>query len=320
MTVYREGHIFLTNFSPLKISPKILLSLAFLLSLLTAGLVYFFLEESRTEVLATDVPVVVAAKNIPPRTVITSDMVFVSRVPREMVRGGSRSDAASLVGVMTRKAIIAGEQIVEEKLALGGKNMGLAGNIPLDKRAFTIAVNEITGSHGFIKVGDYVDVLGVFDKAVAGETGTRILLQNVEVVGVDGSDGSENAVGKNSETSQDFIKEPVKGNSKSVTVAVRLADAAILALAGEKGKLVLALRPYTAVGYEFTDKTVGLEQLLGHPILKENEVKAPAAVPAAPLVQPALPPAPSEQSTGVAAPSKAEGIPIIRGTRMTIEN
>ena len=170
------------------------------------------------------------------------------------------------------------------------------------------------------KVGDYVDILGVFDKAAAGETGTRILLQNVEVVGVNGSDGSENSVVKNSETSQDFIKEPLKGNSMSVTVAVRLVDAAILALAGEKGKLVLALRPYTSTGYEFTDQTVGLEQLVGHPIVKENEVKAPAAAPAAPRAEPVLPAAPSAPSTGVVAPSKAEGIPIIRGTRMTIEN
>jgi pilus assembly protein CpaB len=289
-----------------KSSPKILLIIAVALSLLTAVLIYFYLQQDHKATIANQAVVVVAVREIPARTFITADMLTLANVLPDLVQIGSRRDVESLIGMTTKKAIAAGDQITDVKLAINGQGIGMSGNIPSDKRAFTIAVDEINGAQGFIRVGDFVDVIGIFDKSVVGETASHVLMQNVQVLAINGKDNADAA-------DKDKNKEQGKDKLTSVTLAVSLNDAALLGLAGEKGKIHLALRPFAAAGYDFLDKTIGIDQLVGHPVLP-----APAIVPVQGEMLPQAPvyAVPPKSSAAAPVSTKLTGVTVIRGTQI----
>jgi pilus assembly protein CpaB len=97
-----------------------------------------------------------------------------------------------------------------------------------DKRALTIAVNEVVGVAGFVFPGDRVDVLGTVK--VDDENFTKIILQSVEVLAI----------------AQKVEQKP--GEEPRVTTSATLAldpqQAEALAQIDNSGKLRLALRPY----------------------------------------------------------------------------
>lgn len=300
---------------PAKFSPKFLLIIAVMLSLLTAFLVYFYLQQGRETTVANEVVVVVAARNIPARTLITADMLKLVNLSPDAVQPGSRREMAGLIGIMTKQDVAVEDQITDAKLVLNGQGMGRSGNIPPDKRAFTIAVNEISGAQGFIKVGDFVDVIGVFDKGVVGETASHVLMQNVQVLATNSNDNIV-ATDKNN---KDKSKEQSQDKLTSVTLAVSLNDAALLGLASEKGKIYLALRSFASLGQELLDNTIGIDQLVGHPVFTQPDpVRATTPVP---TVQPAPAPVyagPPTQSAPVA--TKPTGVTVIRGSQMNVVN
>ena len=132
-----------------KIPLKVLLAVAVVLSLLTAGLVYSYLKSNSAEVAKKGEPVVVATVDIPGRTVITKEMIKVVMVPPELVQPGSVNDANKVIGVMSRVPINLGDQVTDRRLAIEGKVSGFVGSIPSDKRAFTVAANDIIAVSGF---------------------------------------------------------------------------------------------------------------------------------------------------------------------------
>ena len=300
------------------ISPKAVISVAFILSILTVGLIYFYLEQNRAAETPSAAMVVLAVKNIPARTVITSDMVQVMQLPPDRIQPGARRGTEGLLGMMTKKPIVAGEQIVDAKLFVSSRELGMTANIPADKRAFTIAVNDISGAQGFAKAGDFVDIIGVFDKANTGESESRVLLENIEVLALNANDGMRENKGNNQGNGQGDVQGSGPEKVLSVTLAVRLSDAALLSLAGEKGKLLLALRPAVTLPYDFFTQSIKMEQVVGHPVQAAPAVPEPAKVSQSAFPPLAAPPAVSEPP---AAPSSKEGgITIIRGNRTTVAN
>lgn len=108
---------------------------------------------------------------------------------------------------------------------------GLSYNIPEDKRAVTVAVNEVIGVAGFIKPGDKVDVIATF--AFDPPQSTTIL-QNVTVLAI-------------AQEMQSDAEQKAK-LSTSVTFALSPSQAERLVLAESLGEIRLALRPPQAVG------------------------------------------------------------------------
>jgi len=219
-----------------KISGKGLLAVALALSLATSLLVYQYLQGTTNKTIKDGVPVVTAKVDIPAKSPIKAEMLQTVMMPVEYVQTGTVGDAQSIVGMMAREKIMAGEAVTARRLLMEGKSSGFTGLIPRDKRAVSVAVSEVSGVAGFVKAGDYVDVVVTFDGATVGDNASAIVLQNILVLAANreseasGEEGSKN--------------KPEVAKATTVTLAVAPQDAARLALSEDKGKVRLALRPY----------------------------------------------------------------------------
>lgn len=278
----------------MKISSKGLLIIAVLLSLITSALVYKYLQGMTAKTSKDGTPVIVAKVDIPPKTKITAEMLSQSKVPNEYLQPGSMSEMQLVVGTITRDHIIAGEQITERRLVIEGKTVGFSGVIPRDKRAITIAVTEVTGVAGFVKPGDYVDVVATFDQNMAGDNVSQIMMQNVLVL----------AANRDAETTananKDNKKEVVK--TSTVTLAVTPDEVAQLTLAEDKGKVRLALRPYMpANGFNIVNTVTPKDIVGAHAAPVDNRQR-----------QDAVETPPKQNQKG---PDES-GIQMIRGTKV----
>jgi len=75
---------------------------------------------------AGEVPVVVAARDIPARTMLTADMLEVKQLPADAALRGVFSDPAALAGRITLQAIAAGSPILPVTVAAQGRGRRLA--------------------------------------------------------------------------------------------------------------------------------------------------------------------------------------------------
>lgn len=290
----------------MKLSSKALVGIALGLSLVTSGLVYNYLVGVSQKPPANSVPVVVAKADIPPKTRITADMVQVSYVPENYMQPGAVRDANHAIGMIVREQIVAGEQISDRRLVIEGKTMGFTGIIPRDKRAVSLAINEVSGVAGFVKAGDHVDVIATFDKGVVGDDVSHIILQNVLVLAYNRD--SETAVAQTANKEQkDKEKEVVK--TSTVTLAVSPEEAAQIAIAEDKGRVRLALRPFMPGQSLVITNTVTPKDLVG---THESPVKEGSSAPAPKEAPPADKPRPSADGKGIQLirGTKAETVPI----------
>ncbi|MDD4602046.1 hypothetical protein SDC9_14773 [bioreactor metagenome] len=291
----------------LKLSNKGLLAIALVFSLLAALLVYNYLQKAGDRSRATEgIPVVVAKAEIAPKTKITPEMVEITKMPAEYIQPGAIQNLDSVIGVIVREKVVSGEQIIERRLVREGRTVGFTGIIPRDKRALTVPVNEVTGVAGFIKPGDYVDVIVTFEQALVGDNVSHIMLQNILVLAANRD--AENGVTATAQ--KEGVKEAIK--TATVTLAVSPDEASRLTLAHEKGKINLALRPYLPLrGFEITN-TITPKDLVGLQVSPVNHNRqSPPRVDNPPPYQPIY----ITDPAGAAPTSDGKGIKVIRGTK-----
>ena len=278
----------------LKFSNKGLLMIAVVLSLLTTGLVYSFLKKTSGNLPVNTVAAVVAKVDIGAKTRITPEMVQVTKVPAPYLQPGGVQEAAEVIGMLSKESIVAGEQITVRRLLGEGKAAGFTGLIPEDKRAITIGVNEVTGVAGFVKAGDYVDVVVTFEKSTAGDNVSHLVLQNVLVLAANRE--TEGGAIETNNTSSKEKKEAIK--TASVTLAVTPDEVAKLTLSEDKGKVRLVLRPFM--------QNVGVS--IAGPITPQDIVG----------IQNKSPVSHQEQAPPPAAVKQSGGIQMIRGTKTEV--
>lgn len=244
-------------------------ALIILVVALVAGLAAVFLaktmlEQKTTSATAVEVvktkPVVVAKVDLKMGTRLNESMLDVIEWPEKSLPENHFSSVADVVSgkeaPIVLKQMKKGEVILHYKLSPMGAKGGLPAKIPEDMRAITIAVNEVRGVAGFVLPGTYVDVLhttniGRKDKQPV----TRVLMQNVEVLGVD-------QISSEDETDPKVVN--------AVTLLVTTSDGQKLTLASTVGTLNLLLRnEYDASILEV--KTVELNDLV--PSDKPTKVK-----------------------------------------------
>jgi len=254
-----------------KISNKNLMAIAVVLSLITAVLIYNYLKTATIGQSAQQgVSVVVAKVDIAPKTKITPEMVNEVKVPADYIQPGAVTSLDKAIGVVVREQIVSGEQVSERRLLRDGKSVGFTGMIPRDKRAVTVAVNEVTGVAGFVKAGDYIDVVVTFDSAIVGDNVSYVIMQNILVLAAN----RDTEIGATDTTAKDGTKELSKG---TVTMAVTPDEAAKLTLAEEKGKIRLALRPYLPLNAIVMTEVATAKDLVGdHVSLMRNEQASPS--------------------------------------------
>ena len=177
--------------------------------------------------------VVVAKLPIARGQVVSEDLVATRTWPKELVPPKSLQTIEAVVGRTALHRVLAGEPVMEAKLAVRGAGRGLASLIPDGRRAYAIQTSHVaTSVAGFVEPGNRVDVLltlrGGHEDASGGGSSTT-LLQAVEILAVD-----QRLDANNEQVSPERMQ--------SVTVLVTPDQASLLDLGQHMGTLTLSLR------------------------------------------------------------------------------
>ncbi len=198
--------------------------------LFAAGLFYVYLGQVEEKYRPDDlVTVVRAAQPIHKDEIIKSDQLMTEEVPARYVHPNGVRDVSEAVGKIVSSDIAAGEEVLKEKLVGEKDKIGrLAYGIPLNKRAVSIPVNEVSAVAFNIQTGDHVDVMLTIDIESTGSdadpANTILILQDLEVL----------AVGTKSSKESSEVK--------TLTLAVTPEQAQSLVMGNERGNIRLLLR------------------------------------------------------------------------------
>lgn len=208
--------------------------------------------------------VLVAREDIPARTpgeaAVENGLVEQRRVPAAYVANGALSMEAQLKGKVIQTGFTSGQQIVAGQLG-DPAAQSLSYQVKKGMRAISLPIDRVTGVGGQIRAGDRIDVVATFDfdilnsgnidlgqalgseerERIRREIGidigaskssvTKILLQQVEVLRVDGQEA------------QGETKGPGVSGSPVVIVMVSPADVERLVFAQQQAKISYALVP-----------------------------------------------------------------------------
>lgn len=160
-------------------------------------------------VVTTDV--VVAARDLPPRTALTAADVKVAKYPTDLAPLTAIPKAEDVIGKIVQQTITAGEPILPNKFAAAGApawtvfppNALPAPGQPIpagtpDYRVWILTVADANAAGGVVQVGDFVDLMLTWTIDAAKFTGpvnpnrladplTKITLQNIQILARVGS-------------------------------------------------------------------------------------------------------------------------------------
>lgn len=233
------------------------------------------------------VDVVVARQAIPVGSKIKAEMLDKQPWPSHLVLPGFVvSDGKKdndITGLVARAPFQSREPLIRTKLANPNDPSFLAAALPEGKRAITVSVDALSGVAGFVFPGDHVDmlinqpvVLGPVDPdnptgAKLTEQIVEVLVPNVKVIAIDQAAAVDTTQG---------IKVP-----STLTLEVTRAQAQKIKLGEQRGKLVMALRPFEK---EEDDKELPRPTTQADlsrtvppsyfPVLYQSEVQYPTAI------------------------------------------
>ncbi len=171
------------------------------------------------------VEIFVAVKDLPHAQKISADSVKLEKWPSSRLPEGALTKLEELEGKFTNQMLFSGEPILGRKLADSRESFSTA--IPPGYRVF-----DIPGSHGYIKPGDHVDILGTFQ--VGGRGGaseTRTVMRNVQVFGIDGVTTRDTEINNG-------------GRGSVFQLLVKESQLEALTLANSMSELRMNLRPF----------------------------------------------------------------------------
>ena len=172
--------------------------------------------------------VFIATADISPGTALSGQAVKAVTRPQEVIPPNSAATMREIEGRVVKAPIFKGNPILLTMLAPEGTAAGLSGILPDGKRALTVKVDEVAGVGGFIHPGDHVDVLMDLSLKGQGEHFSKTILHDISVL----------TTGQIWEQKGD--NKPMVVNT--VTLELTPADAEVLNLASNEGKIRLALR------------------------------------------------------------------------------
>lgn len=214
-------------------------ALAVIAALATGLAVYSYLSWLRSQIPLSGrlVPIVVAARDIEPGTVIDPSMITIARHPERYLPSGALSDEKKAIGSVVRIPIFEGEAVTSRKL---GRTGGLSSVVPPGSRAYSLIIPSGAGLGFLPKPGDRVDVIATFPREVLGEATSVTVLRAKEVAAVSMSNGGSSSVaGK-------LGIEGAAQTGASITLFVTPSEAEKLAMAESLGRITLVLAPLGA--------------------------------------------------------------------------
>jgi pilus assembly protein CpaB len=229
--------------------------------------------QQATDVAAARTRVVVAKTTLPAQTVLTQDNVELRDVAKDAIQPNAATAMNDVQGKALTLPVAASQQILTPYLANGADQaevQKLADRVPAGKRAMSVTFTELNTAGGLVAPGDYVDVVGVFNKNTLGKDQSMLLLQDVMVLAVAQNTSIDQLPRQGASTSgssqtQSALPLPTRGGSASVplpqttpanvavapaqtrtvTLAVDPEAAERLALAEDYGHLRYIVRPGT---------------------------------------------------------------------------
>lgn len=205
---------------------------ALIMSIITGFTVFHFVrtlseKPQDEELLAT---VVVAKQNINENTVLTADMVEERQIPQDAFVSGWAKSLTDVVGKMTPYPLVTGESVFISKLIEVGEESGegLSLNLPGGQRAITVDVSNEAGVGGYIRDGDYVDLIAL-TKAGDPVIEPHVILEKIKVLKV-GSARESNVEGK-------------VVTYTSLTLSVTVDQALIISKYDNASSIIAVLRP-----------------------------------------------------------------------------
>lgn len=181
------------------------------------------------EVPIATVHTVVARQALPVGIRVKAADLKVVPWPESNPVSGGFTDIDDVVGRGVVASVVENEPLTERKLAPREAGAGLPPMITHGMRAISVKVNDVIGVAGFVVPGTRVDV--VVTRREARDSMARVVVSNVEVLAA----GTKYDQDKAREEG-----EPVR--STVITLLVTPPDAERIALAGNEGQIMLALR------------------------------------------------------------------------------
>jgi len=201
--------------------------LALAVGLMASYIVYGRLRSASSAGNQPGVDVAVAANDLAVGAKLEDRDILMVRYPNSNLPNSVFSEKAKIVGRGVILPISKGDFLLPSKLAPINAGTGLPSLIPPGMRAVSVRVNDVVSVAGFVQPGSRVDVL-LTGNTANGERQTTTVLTNVAVI----------AVGKN-------LERTANGDAQTapvITLLVSPDDAQKLALAGQEGRIQLALR------------------------------------------------------------------------------
>lgn len=223
--------------------------IAVIAAVATALIVFYYLKriEASRPVQTT---VIEAVQDIPSGTQILPGMVQETTVYETDVIPSAVTTTDDVVGMYASASMYAGEQISSKKVTDQSASSSAASfsyKIPKGMRTVTIAIDPTTSVAGMLQVGDHVDIIATYQKAVTdrdgsdgdlssgSETVTRFIADNIEVAALD-----QTIV--RSEGSSEDGKDSSEQTYTTVTLFVTPDLAKALVYENATGSLVFTLR------------------------------------------------------------------------------
>lgn len=268
------------------------LGIAVLLAIITVVITQQWLQRetnragamAQAESRVSSVKVLVAARTLPPGTILKQEDLTWQPWPAEGSLEGYFTESASnpetLIGAVVKNELARGEPFTREGIAHPGDRSFLAAVLRPGYRAVSIAITASTGVSGFIRPGDRVDVLlsRVSTRSGAPSVVTRTILSNARVVGIDQRVSTDNQE----------VQVP-----QTATLEVTPTQAEAIAGATELGKLSLALRSLATSEGDSAEESVVSPFWRGNPAPRARRSSSAAS------------PRPSG--------TRAQGVEVIRG-------
>lgn len=220
------------------------LIIAIILGLIATGSTALYIKKINQSALAGEQlkKIYIAKKAIPKGEklidLISRKEIKLEAIPSRYAAENTLSSKDEFDGLVLTSDLSKGEQITSS-IVDKPSQAELAFQIPKDKIAISIPVDEVVGVSGNLKKGDRVNVIATFSPGEGGKDITRTLLRNILVLS-----SSEEVAIKNQ-----IKSSPQKGSKSNNTVnlAVSQVESEKLIFAEEKGHVWLALLP---VGYK----------------------------------------------------------------------
>jgi pilus assembly protein CpaB len=192
--------------------------LALIFGVITAFLLGAYLRKQADKEKENWQPVVVAALDIPERTIVKREMIQEDHYPKELIAENVFVKVSDIEGKMTKSAIKKKDQIRRTDILAEGEIPTLAIKVRPGMRAVAIGASEIIAVGTSIQPGDRVDIIATYQDPKTRQEMTKIILQNVPILMVNrGKTSADDKGGANSSMTLEVTPE----QTELVTAAER---------------------------------------------------------------------------------------------------